>query len=285
MYNNLNTTVIIILLLEFQLCFISEQPPTTLVVTQPTTPTGKRPHFYTVKQGSQLFPIINVPHQPFSACLSFVFDSYECYADCRLMLMGFFLVCIAKVDLAMLVDGSGSINYQNPQNFDRMKKFMKGISRRFNVAKDGTHIGIVLYSSNVQVVSPFEQHMTISSLEAVIDGMRYPGMGTLTGKGLNTVRTSLFGASARPGVPNVLLVITDGISQDDVLKPSASLRNMGVTIFSIGIGKNFNQKQLEDMATDPDTEHVFKADFKYLDTISDKIKDGVCQGKVIVRML
>ena len=181
----------------------------------------------------------------------------------------------------MLVDGSGSINYQEPRNFDRVKMFMKRIARRFNVAKDGTHIGIVLYSSNVQVVSSFEKHMDISSLEAAIDRMIYPGMGTLTGKGLRTVKTNLFDASARPGVPNVLLVMTDGISQDDVLKPSSSLRNMGVTIFSIGIGKNFNPRELEDIATDPDIDHVFKADFNSLHLLVDKIKDGVCQGKTI----
>lgn len=179
----------------------------------------------------------------------------------------------------MLVDGSGSINYDDPHNFDRIKKFMKAITRRLNVAKTGTHIGIILYSSNVQVISTFEQHIDVNSLEAVIDGMKPPGMGTLTGKGLDSVKTSLFSASARPEVPDVLLVITDGASQDDVLQPSASLRNMGVTIFAIGIGKNFNQKQLEDMATNPDSQHVFQAGFKALDSLIDTIINSVCQGK------
>lgn len=183
--------------------------------------------------------------------------------------------------MAILLDGSGSINYRDPQNFDRMKKFVKEISRKFNVAKDGTHIGIVLYSSNVQVVSSFEQHMDLPSMEQVIDGIKYPGMGTQTGKGLNVVRQRLFGASARPGVPNVLIIITDGISQDQVTAPAATLRNMGVTIFCIGAGNNFSQKQLNDMATDPDSDHVFKADFKLLDSLVNRIKDMVCQGTTI----
>lgn len=159
-------------------------------------------------------------------------------------------------------------------------KFVKGIGRKFNIAKDGTHVGIVLYSSNVQVISRFEDHMSQQSLEQAIDGIKYPGQGTMTGKGLGVVHQQLFSASARPGVPNVLIVITDGASQDSVTKPAADLRNSGVTIFCVGVGPGFNVAQLNDMATDPDSDHVFKVDFKSLDTIVNKIKDMVCQGTV-----
>ena len=39
---------------------------------------------------------------------------------------------------------------------------------------------------------------------------------------------------------------------------------MGVTFFSFGVGNAFDVNQLNTMATDPDLDHVFTADFKQL---------------------
>ena len=46
-----------------------------------------------------------------------------------------------------------------------------------------------------------------------IDGIRFSQRGARLGKALEEVRNKLFGASARPGVPKMLLVMTDTVSQ------------------------------------------------------------------------
>ena len=54
---------------------------------------------------------------------------------------------------------------------------------------------------------------------------------------------------------------------------------MGVTIFSLGVGNAFDANQLNTMATDPDRDHVFTADFSKLgSSVIEKIKDKACRG-------
>ena len=56
---------------------------------------------------------------------------------------------------------------------------------------------------------------------------------------------------------------------------------MGVTVFSLGVGKKYDVIQLNSMATDPDHDHVFRSsDFSHLSWwLSEKIKDKVCDSK------
>lgn len=55
---------------------------------------------------------------------------------------------------------------------------------------------------------------------------------------------------------------------------------MGVTIFSLGVGKEYDVNQLNSMATDPDHDHVFRSsDFSHLRWwLSEKIKDKACKS-------
>lgn len=121
--------------------------------------------------------------------------------------------CKAKVDIGILLDGSGSIDYQSPGNFDKCKNFLKNLVSSFNVAKDGTHVGLVLFSTNANVVFSFEEYLDANSMMDAIDKIKAPSAGTNTGKALDLVRTGLFEVSARQGVRDILVVMTDGASQ------------------------------------------------------------------------
>ena len=61
------------------------------------------------------------------------------------------LVCTAKVDLGILIDGSGSIEQTGPGNFKRELNFVKQIVSAFEVSRDGTHVGIIIFSSDAKV--------------------------------------------------------------------------------------------------------------------------------------
>jgi len=54
---------------------------------------------------------------------------------------------------------------------------------------------------------------------------------------------------------------------------------MGVTIFSLGIGKEYKKDELDEMATDPDSAHVLTGDFDELDQVLPKIKKQSCTGE------
>ena len=94
-----------------------------------------------------------------------------------------------------------------------------------------------------------------------------------------TALNQLFKANARPGVPNTLIVVSDGKSMDDVTGPAQTLRDSGVTIFAIGVGRGIDKNELKNIATDPDEEHMFVVQkFDDLDSIIKTIKDKACQG-------
>ena len=59
--------------------------------------------------------------------------------------------CKAKADVVFIIDGSGSIEMYGKGNFKKVLDFVKDLTRSFDVSKDGTHVGIVLYSSKPEV--------------------------------------------------------------------------------------------------------------------------------------
>ncbi|XP_022800544.1 uncharacterized protein LOC111338336 isoform X2 [Stylophora pistillata] len=186
--------------------------------------------------------------------------------------------CQAKVDIAFLLDGSGSIDFQQPGNFKKCLGFLKNFVLSFNIAKDGTHVGVVLFSKTAEVMFNFEKYLDSKSMVEAIDKIPYPAKSTYTGIGLDLVRTGLFENSARQGVRDILIVMTDGASQDSIEDPSKKLRDMGVTIFCFGVGTQYKKDQLDEMATDPDSKHVLTGGFDDLDQILPKIKKMACDG-------
>lgn len=73
--------------------------------------------------------------------------------------------------------------------------------------------------------------------------------------------------------------MTDGISQDSLRRPLRDLRNKGVRILALGIGKKFRQAQLNQMAANP--KYVFKAGFRSLYRVVRSIKRTACGGNYV----
>ena len=73
--------------------------------------------------------------------------------------------------------------------------------------------------------------------------------------------------------------MTDGISQDSLRRPLRNLRNVGVRILALGIGRKFRLAQLNQMAANP--RYVFKAGFRSLHRVVRSIKRTACGGEYI----
>ena len=134
--------------------------------------------------------------------------------------------------------------------------------------------------SLLQVIFGLDQHYTQSALFSAIDGITHPGGGTNTGNALLKAKSDLFAKSPR-AVPKIAIVITDGRSRDDIVAPAQQLRDSGCTVFSVGVGDNFDMEQLKQMATDPDSQHVLKAKFEALEPLVDTIVKTACKGMLI----
>jgi hypothetical protein len=87
--------------------------------------------------------------------------------------------------------------------------------------------------------------------------------------------------SLRAGIPKILLLLTDGYSNGiKPLEPANQLRDLGVRIFSIGVGPGVSQSELKDIASDPDGDHVFTlSSFNQLASFVDTVSYVSCSGK------
>ena len=180
-----------------------------------------------------------------------------------------------------MLDSSQSINSAGKKNFQIIKDFVKAIVKSVKIGRNETEFGMATFSdlNLFSVHFNFSSYSNTSKIVEAIQRIPYDAAGTYAGNDLNRIRTELF-PMARNGIPNILMVITDGQSQDSVTNPSRSLRGIGVHIMSVGIGDAVYE-ELADMATDPDNENIFRANFSSIHDLVGSIIENNCKGKSI----
>ncbi|KAK5891665.1 hypothetical protein CesoFtcFv8_012122 [Champsocephalus esox] len=136
-------------------------------------------------------------------------------------------------DLLFLIDSSGSID---PQDYEKMKNFMKSVITKSAVAQDNVHVGVMQFSTIQRLVFPLNQYYGKEQMLNAITAMQQIGGGTHTGQAITDVSQYFDGLrGGRPDMTQTLIVITDGKAQDDVKEPAVALRNKGVEIYAIGV--------------------------------------------------
>lgn len=115
-------------------------------------------------------------------------------------------------------------------------------------------------------------------LMKAIDRIPYLRSITRTGYALSFARRNLFN-SRRRNSKQVLIVMTDGISNDRVGGSALALKRAGIEVFAIGIGKNYNIGQLMQIASTK--RQVYVAGFRNLQNIVRVIKSKACKGMTI----
>ncbi|KAG8009158.1 Integrin alpha-M, partial [Nibea albiflora] len=186
--------------------------------------------------------------------------------------------CRIEADIAFLLDGSGSV-YQD--DFERMKGFVKDLVRSF-VGQD-TKFAISQFSRRFMVHYYFDT-FSPNNWQQQINGISQLGGGTFTANAIKRVVQDVFSPrrGARPNVRRVLIVITDGESNDRNGLPGASTlaENAKIVRFAIGVGGAFNNRgakqELETIASSPSNEHVFHVgNFDALETIRKSLQEKI----------
>uniref|UniRef100_UPI00398EE43F sushi, von Willebrand factor type A, EGF and pentraxin domain-containing protein 1 n=1 Tax=Pristiophorus japonicus TaxID=55135 RepID=UPI00398EE43F len=164
-----------------------------------------------------------------------------------------------SLDLVFLVDESSSVG---SANFVNELKFVKKLLSDFPVVPSATRVAIVTFSSKNNVVPrvdyisapQYHQHKC-SLLNEEIPAISYRGGGTFT-KGAFLQAAQILRHS-RVNSTKVVFLITDGYSNGGDPRPiAASLRDLGVEIFTLGIWQG-NIRELQDMASHPKEEHCY----------------------------
>uniref|UniRef100_A0A8C2X0E9 Matrilin 2 n=1 Tax=Cyclopterus lumpus TaxID=8103 RepID=A0A8C2X0E9_CYCLU len=184
--------------------------------------------------------------------------------------------CERVMDLVFVIDGSKSLG---PANFELVKQFVSSIVDSLDISLTGVHVGLLQYSTKVRTEFTLGQYSVARSVKQAVSRMQYMGRGSMTGSALRHMFESSFSAKegARPNVPRVGVVFTDGRSQDDVSGWADKAKDSGVTLYALGVGKAIEQ-ELRQIASEPDEKHLYYAEnFEKIGEITKKLKSRICK--------
>ena len=179
-----------------------------------------------------------------------------------------------------MIDASAGSEQGGKDKMAELMEFGRRVASAFKVAPEESRVGLVTYATDAQIMMNFHRFSDPDALTEARNAVRVkPHTGKYTGQALSLAKEGLFDTGHRSDALDVLILMTDGPSSDDVTAPARALRDMGVKIICVGVGPQIDKAQLNDMASDPDEEHVFVADYDNLATIIRKTQKAACVGK------
>ncbi|XP_062298281.1 uncharacterized protein LOC134003171 [Scomber scombrus] len=181
--------------------------------------------------------------------------------------------CDSKADIVMLVDGSWSIGRLN---FQTLRSFLRKIVNIVDIGPDKVQIGLVQFSGDPKTEWELNTHQTNQSLLEAITKLPYKGGNTMTGIALQLVLHYNFkpNVGMRADSQKIIILITDGKSQDNVSLASDHLRDSGIEIYAIGV-KDADKSQLLEITANP--AHVYMVDdFNGLERIVNDLIINIC---------
>ncbi|XP_032460433.1 collagen alpha-1(XX) chain [Phocoena sinus] len=180
------------------------------------------------------------------------------------------------VDMIFLVDGSWSIGHSH---FQQVKDFLASIIEPFEIGPDKVQVGLTQYSGDPQTEWDLNAFGTKEEVLAAVRGLQYRGGNTFTGLALTHVLEQNLKpvAGLRPEAAKLVILVTDGKSQDDARTAGHVLKDLGVDVFAVGV-KNADDAELRLLASQPldITVHSVQ-DFRQLGSLAGLLSRLVCQ--------
>uniref|UniRef100_A0A803VH09 von Willebrand factor A domain-containing protein 1 n=1 Tax=Ficedula albicollis TaxID=59894 RepID=A0A803VH09_FICAL len=180
-----------------------------------------------------------------------------------------------KGDLLFLLDSSASVSHYE---FSRVKEFMWDLLHPFTFGPGDIQTSIIHISTTPTMEFPFDQYQTSGTLREAIRATRQLMGDTNTGRALSLAKEKLLSsqAGARPGVPKVLVWVTDGFSSDDISEPTRLLKDAGVTVFIVSTGRG-SFLQLSAAASAPADTHLHFVDVDDLPIITPQLRAAILE--------
>lgn len=183
-----------------------------------------------------------------------------------------------EADITFLIDGSTSI--LDP-DFAEIKKFMVSVIEDFDIGPGKVHVGVAQYSNLFKTEFQLQTYLDKETLKKKVDEIKQIYGSTYIGNALRLTDSALLSQSANSrineGVQQILLVITDGNSQDEVAQPAEALRHKGVYTYAVGVGEVSDTQLLQIAGSSSSRFSVDK--FDELKNIKKRIVRDICQDR------
>ncbi|PVD31730.1 hypothetical protein C0Q70_07148 [Pomacea canaliculata] len=191
----------------------------------------------------------------------------------------FCLECKSKpMEISFVVDASASIW---PDNFTLGLNFIEDFVGLFDISPSAVRVSLVTYGEVAYGDDSFgfNAYTNKDSLVKAISEVPYrSGIKTNTSGGINFMMDN-HKPEARPEVRQVVIVLTDGNSQEPDLTAQAAkrAREAGLEVFAIGVGQSVSAEELHRIASD--NRHVFVVSgYKMLEDIKKRLAYEACDA-------
>ena len=167
-----------------------------------------------------------------------------------------------------------------------MKDFVKDFLIFAPIDNGNVRVGVIIYSTSDYIQFHLNTYDTKDQIFEAIDNIPYRYGSTNTADALKTMRTEMYSRQNgdRPTVPNICIVITDGVSNINyrrTIPEAEQARNDGIHIYAIGIGLT-DMTEIDGIASKPVEENRFAVqEFSELQSLRDYVFSAICPSKSI----
>ncbi|XP_039182224.1 collagen alpha-3(VI) chain isoform X2 [Crotalus tigris] len=162
------------------------------------------------------------------------------------------VVEVNKRDIVFLIDGSTALG---SAPFNAIRDFVAKIINRMEIGPDLIQVAVAQYADSVRPEFYFNSFQTKKDIVTNVRKIKPMGGTTLnTGSALRFVKDNFFtsaaGARIDEGVLPMLILITGGVSRDDVVQPTQEIKKNGIVVLAVG-ARNADRTELEKIAYEP----------------------------------
>lgn len=192
------------------------------------------------------------------------------------------LSCVAcrkatSADIVFLVETSSRIGQEN---FQKMKDFLYTLVSSLDVGNDQVRVGLAQYSHEPYKVFLLNQYSLKSDILEQIKNLPNRSGGTYTGTALDFIRTEYFtraaGSRAEENVPQVVILVSVGESNDEVRTQAKELKVRGISLYVVGINDR-DPTELKKISSRPFKKFLFRTDsFDGLQDLSTSLLQTMC---------
>ena len=137
------------------------------------------------------------------------------------------------------------------QDFEKQKDFVTRVAESFHMAPKTTQFALVTYSSSAKLHIRFRDNMNQDRFNSMVKQLPFAAGGTRFDKALKLAAEDVFTAEsgARPGVPKVMIILTDGRQSQDydaipLQEAVRPLHRFSVQVHAVAIGSQVNKVEL-----------------------------------------
>lgn len=136
------------------------------------------------------------------------------------------------------------------EEFYQNMQWLRDLFLDLHVSENGIHIAMTQFGGANDQILEFPFSYDKEFILNHIDGMTNVRGGTHTGKAMAHAWNNVMNGFGRSGARKVMVVITDGKAQDDVVPISDALESFNIPVFAIGIGSSVRWSDIKKISTD-----------------------------------